>query len=444
MQKLRETSAPTAGFIEESLRQRGRELERILLQDALQKQADSVAAMCPKCVNVPLTGRWRQKSRPQRTLCGPVFVTRAGGYCQQCDQNYYPADYNLGLSGESTASPLLQEVSALLVSKMPAEQAEEISQRVCGIHLNDASLARDARRQGDRAIEMLPGLQAQGAQLIKVPLRGEAPPKPFTLVLQIDAWNIRERDFWKDTAAMREREPDFSRWHWVYTATVYRLDQRCVKGHPEKQRAVITDRSYIATRGGIEVMIRQLHAEAMRRGLPTAERVLLIADGAVWIWNVGKDRFPGAVQRLDLFHASSYLWAVANELHGAGTAEARQWVKPLLQQVRKDQTPAVITELKELLPTLTAAQAKKVNPTVEYYTHHLDRMKYTEADRRNEPVGSGTIESTCRQYQCRMKRCGQFWSQLGDEALLTLTSFWKNGYWEKLFPHAQLTSVSRN
>lgn len=172
--------------------------------------------------------------------------------------------------------------------------------------------------------------------------------------------------------------------------------------------------------------------------------MLLIADGAVWIWNVGKDRFPGAVQRLDLFHARSYLWAVANELHGAGTAEARQWVKPLLQQVRKDQTPAVITELKELLPTLTAAQAKKVNPTVEYYTHPLDRMKYTEADRRNEPVGSGTIESTCRQYQCRMKRCGQFWSQLGDEALLTLTSYWKNGYWEKLFPHAQLTSVSRN
>jgi len=54
---------------------------------------------------------------------------------------------------------LLQEVSALLVSKMPAEQAEEISQRVCGIRLNDASLARDARRQGGRAIEIPPLLQ---------------------------------------------------------------------------------------------------------------------------------------------------------------------------------------------------------------------------------------------------------------------------------------------
>lgn len=444
LQQLRETPGQGAGFIEETLRQRCRELERHLLQDALQKQADSVAVMCPKCVHVPLIKRWRQKSRPLRTLCGPVHVIRSGGYCKRCDDHYYPADARLGLSDESTASPLLQEVSALLVSKMPAEQAEEISQRVCGLRLNDASLARDARRQGERAIEMLLLLQAQGAQRIQAPFPGEPLPKPFTLVLQIDAWHIRERDFWTETAAMREHEPNFSRWHWVYTASCYRLDQRCVKGHPDKQRAVITERSYIATRQGIDAMIGQLHSEAMRRGLPLAERVLILADGAVWIWNASKDRFPNAVQRLDLFHANSYLWAVANELHGAGTAEARQWVKPLLLQVRKDQTPAVITELKELLPTLTAAQAKKVDTTVEYYTNNLDRMKYREADLRNEPVGSGTIESTCRQLQCRMKRCGQFWSQSGDEALLTLTSFWKNGYWEKLFPHAQLTSVSRN
>lgn len=104
----------------------------------------------------------------------------------------------------------------------------------------------------------------------------------------------------------------------------------------------------------------------------------------------------------------------------------------------------MITELRELLPTLTEAQGKKVHTTVEYYTTKLHRMKYAEGERRHEPVGSGAIESTCRQLQCRMKRCGQFWTQPGDEALLTLGTFWRNGYWEKLFPHAKLTSVSRN
>ena len=81
---------------------------------------------------------------------------------------------------------------------------------------------------------------------------------------------------------------------------------------------------------------------------------------------------------------------------------------------------------------------------MEYYTNNLHRMRYKEAEERHEPVGSSTIESTCRQFQCRMKRCGQFWTQPGDEALLTLSCFWKNGHWDKLFPHSQLTSFSRN
>ena len=43
-----------------------------------------------------------------------------------------------------------------------------------------------------------------------------------------------------------------------------------------------------------------------------------------------------------------------------------------------------------------------------------------------------------------MKRCGQFWSTAGDEALLCLEVFWPNDRWHLLFPHAILTSVANN
>jgi hypothetical protein len=68
--------------------------------------------------------------------------------------------------------------------------------------------------------------------------------------------------------------------------------------------------------------------------LGQTQRVLVIADGAVWIWNLAEDRFKDAIHRLDLYHANTYRWAVANELHGAGSPEARRWVKPLLKQIR--------------------------------------------------------------------------------------------------------------
>jgi hypothetical protein len=51
-------------------------------------------------------------------------------------------------------------------------------------------------------------------------------------------------------------------------------------------------------------------------------------------------------------------------------------------------------------------------------------------------LGSGAIESTCRQYQCRFKRPGQFWTRSGDEALMCLETFWRNGCWHLLFPHS--------
>jgi hypothetical protein len=349
------------------------------------------------------------------------------------------------LFDDSTASPLVQEMCALLVSKMPCEQAEPVASRVAGIHLSRCTMAREAQRQGERAIQMR---EEQTNAPLPVPPRSalavaglDQPPEPFTMVIQIDAWNIRERDDWGKTQAKLKRGEKIERWHWVYTATCFRLEQRVRKG---KRRAVIIHRSYVATRQGIEPMMKQLHREAMRRGLTQAKQVLVIADGAVWIWNAAEERFSEAVQRLDLFHANAYLWAVANQIHGANTPAARQWVKPLLKQIKTDQVARVIHTLEQVNPTLSAASAKVTDTTIDYYRSHEKRMKYVAGKKRGEPVGSGAIESTCRQMQCRMKRCGQFWSTQGDESLLCLEVFWRNDHWQLLFPHLSITTVSNN
>ena len=219
------------------------------------------------------------------SYCGPVRLFRTHGWCRKCEQWVFPADTALGLFDNSTASPLVQEMCALLVSKMPCEQAEPVASRVAGIQLSRSTMAREAQRQGERAIQMrqkqstAPPVAQPPTALAAAGL--DQPPKPFTMVIQIDAWNIRERDDWGKTQAKLKRGEKIERWHWVYTATCFRLEQRVRKG---KRRAVITERSYVATRQGIEPMMKQLHHEAMARGLAEADQVLVIADGAVWIW----------------------------------------------------------------------------------------------------------------------------------------------------------------
>jgi hypothetical protein len=437
------------GLIEEHIRQATLQLQRLLVQRAMQEEADAVDEICPDCQQ-PLRDKKRHVPRWIDAFCGKVRLVRTHGWCPRCRGWHFPADRVLGLRADSTASPLVQEMCALLVSKMPAEQAEALSLRITGRRLSRSTLAREAQRQGDTALgvrQQLVEAPVGVAAATKAKAAGawEPPVEPFTLVLQIDAWNIRERDHWGETQKRRRKNLELERWHWVYTGTCFRLSHRCKKGRfKNKLRALITERSYVATRGGIEALRQQLYYEARARGLAQAQRVLVIADGAVWIWNLVEDRFQDAVQRLDLWHANSYLWAVANALHGNGSKEARQWVKPLLKQIRNDQVAQVIAGLEELEPRLAESAAKVAQDTIDYYQKNQKRMKYKEGRNRKEPVGSGAIESTCRQLQCRMKRCGQFWSTRGDEALLCLEMFWRNERWELLFPHAKLTAVANN
>jgi hypothetical protein len=441
------------GEIEEQLARSVKEPLRLLAQRAAQVKANAVPCQCPQC-HRPLTQQ-RDLSRTVHSRFGPLTIWRRYGWCPRCGAWHFPADYALGLGRKAPASPYLQEISALLVSKMPAEQAVLVAERL-GLDLSRCGLHQEAHRQGLKAQQWRAQFVGQldtWEQLQQVVgAAAEGPPvQPFTLVIEIDAWDIRERDDWGKTKELRQAGKKPERWHWVYMATVFRLDHR---GQTEGKRAVLTQRGYAATRLGVEALSAQLYREALARGLGQAQLVLVIADGALWIWNLAKDRFPEARQRLDLFHAEEHLWAVAHDLYGRGTPEAQAWVAPLLQQIRDDQTLAVMASLAELKPRLLEAQQKKIQTQIEYFEHNAHRMKYqeileareacekgnaTEEQKQlaNHPVGSGAIESACRQYQCRFKRTGQFWTTAGDEALMCLETLWRNGRWEELYPHAR-------
>ena len=52
-----------------------------------------------------------------QSYCGALCLHRTHGWCAHCDHWVFPADAALGLGPDSTASPLLQELCALLVTK---------------------------------------------------------------------------------------------------------------------------------------------------------------------------------------------------------------------------------------------------------------------------------------------------------------------------------------
>jgi hypothetical protein len=430
---------PTMGELEKAVDKASLGIRRSALEMLVQQRAITVPFTCPVCDEPPNVISLR-RLRSVDTPFGKIGFARPYGFCTKCRHHVYPADVALGLQERAHSSPRIQEISALMALRAPAGQAEKDLYRLTGIELSASTIHREARRQGERALKLRDvdeELTLPSKGIAELAARAPRLPGHSTMVIEIDAWNIRERDNWGKTEALLKAGKDTERWHWVYTATVFRLDQR---GTTQSGRPVIAERGFVATRRGIESFQRQLYAEALQRGFLDCETVLVLADGAVWIWNLVNDRFKGAIQRVDLHHVQEHLWNLAHALHGQGTPDAQAWVQPYLQwlEKRKDGVLDVISSLEQLSMNLKAFSKKEreaIAAELHYFEQHKDRMDYKAGKASGQPVGSGAIESTCSQYQRRFKLTGQFWTLAGDEAFLALSTLHRNGRWSRLFPH---------
>lgn len=429
------------GHLEEEIRLQTLKIQREVLENTIQKKSDRTPPLCPHCHSS--LKKLKKIERTIQSAFGPVTFHRLRGFCPKCNKWVCPADHALMIDEHAAASPAVQELSALMVSKMPVSEAQEVIARLTGQRLSRATLDREAKRQGKRAEDIEGQLNKDVAKgTIPKRLQRKSLESPFTMIVQIDAWNIRERDDWGQTSSLRRKGEEPERWHWVYGAIAYRLEDCQPIGN--KKRQEIMHKAAVMTRGGIDKLRGKLWAECMRLEIGKAKKVLILGDGAAWIWNLATDRFGEAEQRVDFYHVSQHLWTVARELFGDDKKQSKRWVNRQQKALKKDQACKVLKNLrdleKEMIGSLKEAATKEAN----YLESHQNRLNYADAGKHNEPIGSGSIESCCRQYQCRFKRTGQFWTKKGDEALLVLENSWRNGRWSTLFPHVDVSKVGMN
>ena len=251
------------GDLEVQIEQQSRELLRVAAEKAAQKKADLTPPVCPVCQK-PLSQVAGDHRRSFECKFGAITIARSRGYCKRCRKWRFPADTALGLEETAGYSPRVQEMAALLASKMPVSEASAVLEHLTGVKLPRATLDREAKRQGERARTLRRQADEQAGGVKPKPVQPELVLEPYQMIIQLDAWNIRERDDWGKTQGLRHRGQEPERWHWVYTGTCFRLDHR---GKTAGGRPVISERGFVATRAGIEGLREQLHAEALRRGL---------------------------------------------------------------------------------------------------------------------------------------------------------------------------------
>ena len=148
---------------------------------------------------------------------------------------------------------------------------------------------------------------------------------------------------------------------------------------------------------------------------------------------MAQDRWAGAKQLLDFYHGSEHLWALGRASHGQDEAQAKPWVERRLHQLRHGQERVVLKEI-AALKRPRGQLGQVVRKEQNYFAGQAGRMSYQAMADRGWPIGSGAVESACRQSQRRFKGPGQFWTQPGLRHLCALDEARLNNHWDQLWP----------
>ena len=257
----------------------------------------------------------------------------------------------------------------------------------------------------------------------------ECAGKKDVLVIMMDGWMARHRG---DDWGTKERLDGQERVHWheIKSAVIYRLkDQAEVS---PKRRALLS-KHVVATPAQTDPVTfgQRVHHEACRMGLAQAQSVYIVMDGAIWLWNIFSDRFEQcATGTLDFYHASEHLHALAAELFGDNKEDATKWCTQILHSLKHrspDKLFGTLTELIANPPQQDQATIEAINAANTYFGNHKNHMDYAKSAKAGLPIGSGSIESQCSQFQDRLKRRGQFWSKNGFSSLLEISIRHQNG-----------------
>ncbi len=188
-----------------------------------------------------------------------------------------------------------------------------------------------------------------------------------------------------------------------------------------KNRSIISNSTYVSHLGGIKDFFPKLEYH-----LDGLKSIVIIADGAKWIWNWADDFYPEATQILDFYHAKEHLCEFAVNYFKESTSRS-EWIDEQCRTMLEEDTQKVIEALKDLpmSPTKKIEQQKK--KLINYYQKNSKRMRYSAYIKKGLLIGSGAIESAHRNVlQQRMKLSGQHWTKKGFQQISNLRVVYKS------------------
>jgi Uncharacterised protein family (UPF0236) len=370
-------------------------------------------------------GRLGEKCHPDRpkealTLFGPVPLRRNYYYAPAREEGRAPLDQALGLV--AGYSPGVLRMLCRAAAREPFEAGAADLKAFCGLEVEGRQIQRVAQQLGPvvrQGLEQLPphvhasgpiahlyiAVDGTGVAMVPEELEGRAGKQP------------------DGSAKTREAKLGC-----IFTQTT--VDE---EGLPQRD---YQSTSYVAGFEEARDFMVRVRQEALRRRMAAASVLVLLGDGAAWIWEQGEKCFPSAFQVLDLFHALEHLFTLTSLLEADPVAAKALW-QAWREQLLVDEVAQVLDQARERVATLTGPSAELAGKEIGYFQNNQSRMLYGTYRSLGFFYGSGVVEAGCKTViGGRCKGSGMLWSTAGATHVLDLRcALYSNQFdqvWDKL------------
>jgi hypothetical protein len=427
--------------IESRQQDRGREVQRLLLQAHLQQRGDGDVgpALCLRQQDGELLYSHRRLgTRSLITVFGAVQLVRMG-YSRPGAPGIFPMDRTLTLPARSFSYELQRRLVKAAVQNPFLDSVETIAD-LTGVSVSKRSLEQilpDAAQDFDAFYRQRSPEPAAGSILVAaVDCKGIPMVKPpgAQSTPRLTKGQKANKKRMATVAAVFTRAP------WVRTPqqvaeSLFRIssptpDNAPAPPQPESKRV------WASLLKGKTAVIQEV-AEEMERRDPSASKTRVALTDGERALQIRVDGKLNVTLILDLMHALEKLWKAAYVFHPEGSLEADLWVLDRTVRILSGDVGQVVKGIRQSITKrrLSGAKGKTLEAVADYLYRNRTRMRYDEYLAHGWPIASGPVEGACKNLiKDRMERSGMRWTEQMAEAIVQLRAVYLSGdfdeYWQ--------------
>lgn len=386
------------------------------LGELLSSYDERVNHSVEKCACGGAAKRQLRREAQLLSVFGWTVYQRGYYHCAACGSREYRLDVEQGIRPRQASREMAKLMSMAGVTTSFAEASKQLAAYLL-VEVSPNTIRKETYAAGQRQAE------------------NEA--EEIADSQQEERLQQRERE-WDQTTALERvygsidgaQAPTTTGWREVKSLSWYQSQARY--GNPDEMQA--TEIEYRSELSCAEEFGRLLWASGLSDQVDRAKEQVFVCDGAVWIWKLVEQYFPDAVQIVDWYHACQYLHPIAEAVFGASPQDKEVWITETEDLLWKGKIDEVLAACLEHQQHSSAQQAAE--KAISYFTNNAHRMDYQRFREAGYFIGSGTIESACKQIvTARLKKSGARWLEDHVSLIAKARAAYLSGgqNWQKLF-----------